>query len=255
MKRASVLQYVSMLRAPRFPPLAGPRRKAVAALPAVGGTPPEGGGRALASGTGFTFVEILIVSVLFLVIGGALITISLTGRKTYLSTSAYIQVQYEARRAFDPIVRELRESRMSAVSPTTVLPNGSTQLNFQIAKGYNLNATDPACPANDVCWGSELAADGWIHYAIVASPEPNNPWQLIRCANASEAGAIAALGAGCRVLANNVRHPNGSGTAAFAYDAASKMVTVSLQFQYNNPELPGGLMAMPLLTSSIRLRN
>lgn len=204
---------------------------------------------------GFTFIELLIVMVIFMVISAALFAIFLTGRKTYLSTSAYIQVQQESRRAFDPIVRELRESRISAATPTTLLPNGSTQLNFQIARGYNLNAGDPLCPVNDVCWGSELAANGWVHYAIIAGPDAASPWQLIRCADASEGGPITAFGAGCRVLANNVRHPNAGNSAAFAYDAASKMVTVSLEFRYNNPALPGGQIGMPLLTSRVRLRN
>jgi prepilin-type N-terminal cleavage/methylation domain-containing protein len=204
---------------------------------------------------GFTFVELLVVSVLFLVIMSALITIFLTGRSSYLSTSAYIQVQQEARRAFDPIVREIRESRISAAAPTTALANGAVQLNFQIARGYNLNASDPNCPVNDVCWGSDLAANGWVHYSIIDSGNPNNPFQLIRCADTSESLAITAMGAGCRVLANYVRHPNAANSAAFAYDGVNRMVTANLQFEYAEPTLPAGRLTMPLMSGRIRLRN
>ena len=143
---------------------------------------------------GFTLVELIIVTALFVILGGALLTMFLAGRDSQMSAETSIQLQQEARRAFDPIVRELREARLSAGNPTTVLGNGSIQLNFQVALGYNLTATFPACPAAAICWGSENVPDQWVHYAIIDRGSASNQWQLIRCANADEAGGIRLVG-------------------------------------------------------------
>jgi hypothetical protein len=106
-----------------------------------------------------------------------------------------------------------------------------------------------------VCWGSDLAANGWVHYSIIDSGNPRNPWQLIRCANGAEGTAVTAMGGGCRVLANYVRHPNTANSAAFLYDAVNRMVTANLQFEYAEPVVPTGRLTMPLMSARIRLRN
>ena len=196
---------------------------------------------------GLTLIELLLVTALFFVIAGALLTALLSGQTSYLSADAALQVQEEARRAFDVIVRELRESGPAAGPTLTAdVPTGSgfNQLNFQIARGYN----DVGC-ANTICWGSENANGEWIHYAVIDDPTlPDaNDLQLVRCVNAAQATAIAS-GAGCRVLANDIQ------SVTFAY--AGGEVTVNLQVQYNDPRLPGGGRASTQpLSSRVRLRN
>src|SRR3989338_2492892 len=59
---------------------------------------------------GFTLVELIVVSALLMIVGGGLLTTFMTGQTSYLSADAYAQVQQEARRAFDNVVRELREA-------------------------------------------------------------------------------------------------------------------------------------------------
>jgi type II secretory pathway pseudopilin PulG len=194
----------------------------------------------------FTLVEVSVVSLIFLVIAGALLTTFLAGRSSFFSADAYVQVQQEARRAFDVMVRELREARVSATTPITVVPNGSRQLNFQIALGYD----QPACPGA-ICWGTE-GAETWLHYSIV--PGPSNDLRLVRCRNNNETGAVTAYTQGtCRVLANYVKHPNDSSSDAFS--VAGDVVTMNVQIEYSHPVLPGGTLKARLLTSRVKLRN
>ena len=205
---------------------------------------------------GFTLVEILVVMAMVGVVMGALLTSFLIGRKSYLSADAYIQVQQEARRAFDVIVKELREARVDG-------PDGDaftnqpftdvTRVNLQVAEGYDVPAS--GC-GTAICWGDGTATnDGrWIHYLpLVASPTNT---QLIRCVSAGADDVIGSLGdcnAGTvRVLANNVQ------TFLASYvDAPDKTVTIQLAIQQVSQQLAGGSMSTtpaPLRTR-VRLRN
>lgn len=204
---------------------------------------------------GFTLVEICIVAVIFVVLSAGLITTFLTGRTSYLSADAYVQVQQESRRAFDAMVRELREAGAKPGSAITVTDAGvGKQLNFQIALGYNLIAQQPACPANEVCWGNENTFwDGWVHYAMISVDAINN--QLIRYTNTNAAGnppGSCTAANSCRVLANYV---DPSAGPLFVYDAPTKAVTVTLRIRYQNPVLPTGAMTLPALTARVTLRN
>ena len=204
---------------------------------------------------GFTLVELLVVIVLFSVLGGALLTTLLTGQTSYFSAEASLQVQQEARRAFDAMVRELHEAgpvsgAAQLISTTNDVPTGSGlhQLNFQIARGYNVPVD---CP-NAICWGSEVQVNDWVHYAVVVNNglPANNNRQLVRCVNASTTTAIAS-GVGCRVLANNVQ------SADFSYpaDGDTGVVKVTLQTQVNSSALPQGSQQTKSLTTRVRLRN
>ncbi|HEX9780595.1 MAG TPA: hypothetical protein VGB20_05205 [bacterium] len=195
--------------------------------------------------SGLTIVELVVVALLLGLMTAALLSTFLSGQASFLSTDASIHVQEEARRAFNTVVRELREA--GGVS-TTALPNGAIQLNFQIARGYN----QAGCP-NAICWGSEQALNEWVHYSIVGNA--GNARQLIRCTDTNATGAVTAVVAGCRVLANHVRHPNAANSAAFVWDAANRMVTINLEIEYQNPALPTGVRTTGVLTSRVALRN
>ena len=202
--------------------------------------------------TGFTLVEMLIVTVLLFVVGGGMLSTFLTGQASFMSGEAYVQVQQEARHAFDVMVRELREARMSLGNPTTTLGNGSIQLNFQVALGYN---DQVACqnPAS-TCWGNEngVGNNNWLHYAIIGT---GSAAQLVRYLDTSETGTFTSarcVSPTCRVLANNIAVP---ALPTFAYDPATKVVTITLQIQRNDSRLPGGRQATPVLSSRVKLRN
>lgn len=197
--------------------------------------------RGSARATGFTLTEMIIVSALAMILGGALITIFLTGQASYLSADSYIQVHQEARRALDAMVRELREAKVPGVTFAA-----APALNFQIALGFDLNGTYAACPDNEVCWGAvdstgTLQPDWTIRYSLSGT-------QLVRqLFNGGVAqGAL-------RVLANQVDAADTS--FAWNADASVRTVTIKIRVRDTNSRLPGGSMATNILTSQVRLRN
>ena len=188
---------------------------------------------------GFTLTEILVVILLLLVIGGGLLTVLLIGQTSYISSDAYVQVQQEARKAFDNAVQELRQAGNVSLSAD------ANQLHFQIARGYN---TEAACqgPAA-TCWGSEAATGEWVHLVVTGD---GDGVQMVRCVTAGVVNPVTDF-TGCRVLANSVK----GGTSSFAYDAANRVVTLILEFEYRNSALPGGRQTTSPLTARVRLRN
>ena len=192
---------------------------------------------------GFTLVELIVVSALLLIVGGGLLTAVMTGQTSYLSADAYVQVQQETRRAFDSVVRELREAGNVTSTPLNTWP--TNQLNFQIALGYN----QVGCP-NAICWGSEDATKPWVHYATLL-PGSGNRAQLIRWLDTTPTPGVpgSCPPSTCRVLANHVK------SASFKYTSGTKVITVSLQVEYKSPLLPSGSQATPSLTSQVKLRN
>ena len=196
---------------------------------------------------GFTLVEAVVVVGLLLLIVGGLVTVLLTGQASYLSADAYVQVQQEARRALDSVVRELRESGTVSCGTAAVTASCTgTQLNFQVARNY-----DPTGGA--IVWGSDNADNEYVHYAVVAAADGTS--QLIRYRDAAAAGAPpgTCTPPACRVLANYVD----PATTVFAWDAAAanRTVTITLEIEYQNARLPGRSQTTGPLTSRVRLRN
>ena len=198
------------------------------------------------------------MSLILFVIGGGLLTTFLTGQTSYLSGDAYVRVQEEARKAFDNVVRELREAGWETTvpkpSPGLLYVGGgsgtSSQLEFQVALGYNLpsGGCELAPYAGAICWGAQDGSGanraGWsVRYEVAGK-------QLLRKVFDAAGAEQTALQ---RVLANDVDAPNSS----FAWDAAASVrtVTITLQILYQNSALPGGSQTTNQLTSRVRLRN
>lgn len=208
---------------------------------------------------GFTLVEIIIVSALFLILGGGLLTAFLTGQTSYLSADAYVHVQQEARRALDAMVRELREAgnvscgvvATPGVGAGPGCPAGTSRLNFQIAKSYN-SAQGRIDWGNDLGTGAVDGTDYFIHYGLITT---GSNTQLIRfLGNEGDGNPGSCLaGANCRVLANNVK----TASTSFVWDdaAAARTLTVRLEIEYRNPRLPGQSQTTGTLTTRVKLRN
>lgn len=188
-------------------------------------------------GAGFTLTEILVVLFLVLIVGGGLLTLLLSGQATHLSSEAYVQVQQEARRAFDSAIQELRGAGNVSLSAD------AKQLHFQLARGYN---TEAACP-NSICWGSETATGQWVHVVITGA---GDNVQLVRCVTAALVDPVTDF-TGCRVLGNRVK----GGTSSFAWDAVNRVIALTWEFEYQNPALPGGRQTTTPLMARVRLRN
>lgn len=189
--------------------------------------------------SGFTFIELLVVSVLFLAVGAGLLTVFLSGRTSSLSGDAYVQVQEEARKAFDRAVQDLRQAGNVVVSAD------AKQLHFQTARGYNTEAACQNPPA--ICWGSEAATGEWLHLVITGA---GDNVQLVRCTTAALVNPVTDV-TGCRVLANRVK----GGTSSFVYDVANRVVTLTMEFEYQNAALPGGRQTTTPLSTRVKLRN
>lgn len=192
---------------------------------------------------GLTLLELLIVLVIFGGIMGVLLISFLIGRSSYVSADAYIQVQQEARRAFDAMVKELRgtaniDTELTAANGDTPA-GGATRLNFQLDRGYNVSG----CTPNAICWGNDTANGGWVHYV-------RNGTQLVRCQSGSPDTIITDFSS-CRVVANTVQ--------AFLVDYTNSNRTVILRLttQLSSQQLPSGSMstgAAPL-RAQVKLRN
>ena len=197
---------------------------------------------------GFTLVEILFVLALFSGLLAALMASLLVSRTSYVSADAFVQVQQEARRAFDAMVKELREAGRVNNDASIASP-GVQRLDFQINRGYD------AVACGGVCWGSDDLAlpTGWVHYVLDAATPPAP--RLMRCVTAGRLDPMPADFAGCRVLANNVSAAVAN--SSFTYDHGNRIVTVRFQATLISQQLPGGSVSTtpaPLMTQ-VRLRN
>ena len=187
---------------------------------------------------GFTLLELFITVGIFVGIIGAVLVSFLAGQRSYRSSEAFIQVQQEARRALDSMVKELREA-----GGTVTVGAPASQLQFQLALGYNLPSP---CPVNTICWGAVDQAGtnqpGWfVRYRLSGT-------QLLR----ERLDAAGTVQPGVRVLGNDVSQ------LTFTYIGGNtQLVTMDLQVQQVSSQLPGGSMSTgttPLRTQ-VRLRN
>lgn len=194
------------------------------------------------SKAGLVLLEVLIVGAILVVLAGAFLLSLTTGYNTHFSNDAYVQVQYEARRAVQTMVTELRGAgNVNAGVP--IAEPGVQRLDFQLVRRYDAVAGP--------VWGSDTTDGAWLHYVV----DTATPARLMRCATAGQLDAMPAGFAGCRVLANAV-DPAAANTA-FAYDPVGAIVTLRIRSVIVSPRLPGGQVGSgtsPLLVR-VRLRN
>lgn len=202
---------------------------------------------------GFTLIELLVTMGIAGTLAAALMVSLLIGRNTYLSSSASIDVQQEARRAFQVMVTELREG--GNIYPATNAPptppanfTNATRINFQVARSYDTAA------CGGICWGSDVANGEWVHYFQL-----DNDDRLIRCRSGA-AGTPIASSANClgwRVLANKVRLIPPTNVPSFnaSYANGTRTVTLALEIEEKSTQLPGGRMSSGTLQTTIKLRN
>lgn len=197
---------------------------------------------------GFTILEIQLAAVIFAGILAALLLGLLMGRSSYVSAEAYVQLQQEARRAFDGMARELRGAGQ-VNNNVTILDPGVQRLDFQIARSFDISV------CGGVCWGTDavLLPNGWLHYVLDAT-NPQNA-RLMRCVTANRLDPMPVDFAGCRVLANSLT-PN-LANSSFMYNHATRTILVKLQTSVTSQQLPGGSMVLSPtpLTLRVRLRN
>ena len=185
---------------------------------------------------GITLFELLVVTVIFAVVAGAVSLASYSHRTSYLSTETKVYLQQQARQALSEMERELRQAGGT-------IATAANQITFQMNLGYDQAAP---CPANAVCWGARDEAganqSGWsVRYRL-------NGTQLVR----ELVNGAGVLQAGTHVLANDVT------VLQFIYvGGTTRTATVQLQVQRFSSLLPGGGLAVAPtpLVSRVKLRN
>ncbi len=187
---------------------------------------------------GFTITEVLIVVLLFMLLGGGVLLSFLAQRTAYLTADAALQVQQEARRAFDSMIQELRESKVTSATVGQPMP----EVDFQVALSYNLPVP---CPPSGVCWGArdQNGANqvGWkLHYRV-----DRDKAQLVR--EVCDAGDVVQS---TSVLANYI-NPD---TTQFILNL-DRSVTINFESRYVNPAVAGGMQTTGVLTSRVNPRN
>lgn len=203
--------------------------------------------------SGVSLVEMAIVVALFVVMGAALLIMLMGGQTALLSSDAALRAQEEARKALDNVVRELRgavhitcdQTAFDPLAPNTDCTSTGSRLNFRLV-WYDAGT-------GMVDAGSGTAVDNAVlHYAVLGT-------QLIRYQDASYTAATPAtcdVGAGCRVVANNVS------SIVFSWDgftlggnpATPRVLTVTLESSVGSAALPGGVTAGALKTGIITTR-
>lgn len=181
--------------------------------------------------------ELLVSLAIFGILVSVVYASSLIGGKLYLSSEAYVDVQQQARRAFDNMVKELR------LGGGTV-SFGADQCTFQLALGYNL---PPPCLVDAVCWGAKDVNGanqlGWsIQYRLT------DDFTLVREILDPDGKPMP----GQRVIAIHVNQ--------LSFDYAgdpTRTMTIKLQVRHTSGQLPGGSVSttpVPLITR-VRFRN
>jgi len=182
--------------------------------------------------------ELVLLVLLLSLVTGLLVATSLGSQRAYATSDAILQVQGEARRAFDTMLAELRQAGGA-------ITTGASQVDFQFALGYNQPLP---CPANAECWGAYDQAGArqanWrVRYRLDGAQA-----QLLR-EIVDNTGAVRP---GTRVLANDISQ------ASFTYvGGATRTMTVQLQAQRTSSAIAGGsVTASPVpLVMRLHLRN
>ena len=187
---------------------------------------------------GFTFIELLIAAAIFVVIGAVLMVSLVISKRSFMSADASIQVQEQARKAYDIMTKELRQAgNVNNNQPAVNVP----RLDFQVVQSYDTDAPPDGC--SGICWGDGATQGRWVHYLVSNS-------KLYRCPSAGQNDAIANFTT-CTVLALNVQNFSAN------YSDTNRTVTLSLETKISSAQLAGGSMgiAPAPLTTYIKLRN
>ena len=169
---------------------------------------------------GFTLVELMIVMLIFSIILGAMFAVMNMGKASWHSGDTQIQVQQEARKGMDRIVKELRQTGTSTI--IGVPPDGNlyNTITFRIPDEDGIDAN------GNIEWGNQIA------YSLGGL----NGQQLLRTE-----------GEGLEVLANRVVN------LQFRRQATTPNI-VEITLQSQKTTIPGHLISATL-NSQIRVRN
>ncbi len=91
---------------------------------------------------GFTFVEMLIVTVVLMLIGGMAIVMAQTGPRVWTHTSSRLASITNGQRALDRVIGDLRAASSASVNCAPPAPNELTFTQLGAPVSYDLNGTN-----------------------------------------------------------------------------------------------------------------
>src|SRR3989338_6579992 len=155
--------------------------------------------------SGFTLIEIMVVMAVFSIIVSSLFSILTIGRNSWYQGGTAVDVQQEARKAMDKMVRELRESGSQKQNLPASSPYSANGIIFQISTGVDSNG--------EIIWGATTnwadSSDPHTGYAIKYYLNNNKIYRSILSSYPS--GTV--VGADT-IMANNIQSLTFTGNAS-----------------------------------------
>lgn len=99
--------------------------------------------------TALTLTELMVVLAIFTVITGAIFLTLAAGKTSWYSGNAQIDVQQEARRGIDRMVKELRQSASTTIIGVPANGISYNTITFRMSQGWD-NVT------NTIIWGNQV---------------------------------------------------------------------------------------------------
>ena len=145
---------------------------------------------------GFTLLEMMVVLAIFAIISGAIFMTMSSGRISWQTNEAAVQIQEDLRRGLRTIGQELRESGRVDSTAHVVINGSNDVIVFQIPIDANSATPEFDLSAGQILWGAE----GTVGYALRYR---RNGSQLMRDLVDSFSLGASTVGT-ARVLANNI---------------------------------------------------
>ena len=154
------------------------------------------GGRTLDAGNGFTIIEMMVVLAIFGIITAAIFMTMASGRASWQTNEAAVQVQENVRQGLRTIGQELRESGRVTTTSHVVIGGSNDSIWFQVPIDHDMSTAEFDLNSGSIDWGAEAVVGQAIRYDLQGD-------QLIRQVVddlANDAGDVGDL----KVLANHI---------------------------------------------------
>jgi len=112
--------------------------------------------------SGLTLTELIIVAAIFAAMTGAILVSFVMGRRSHVAGDAYVQVQQEARRAVDAMIKELRQT-----TSDRMFLSGASTVVFQVP--HDNDDDGSVATGGTLEWGAPGVDDGCIQYTLAGT--------------------------------------------------------------------------------------
>lgn len=111
---------------------------------------------------GLSLLELIIVAAIFVVMTASLLISFVVGRRSHVAGDAYVQVQQEARRAVDAMIKELRET-----TSDRMFLSGTSTVMFQVP--HDNDGDGSVATGGTLEWGAPGVDEGCLQYTFTGT--------------------------------------------------------------------------------------